>query len=365
MPQKNPVFPLVVVSEAKRVHRAEPKTTAAPLKGQGAKIKQKPSQKWEITASGLYLSCWFFLKGDKSTLESLSSLPGLLLGWRLLLPELCCCEMKQVQGFWERLNPTPVRQRQGVRVLVAGCQKKRKSWRHHIATHSRWSDVVITGRSVKLVKRTVQPNVKNPASILSFKCWEKAGEFSTNALHSNKTGRSHLSINWLLRFKRVCSTTTLKTEICRQLEGCFQYFRLELGYKTEQIIFVMVTCLQMLKCCRKPAMRICSFTVSLLLHDALLSVVLTFDQQQRGISERVKLQELSIQETCNIVSFAPIYLILQASHLIQTRSTAPCWIVKVSSWFQSSLITLQAAARLFLGQTDNIIKSGEEVAPCS
>lgn len=149
------------------------------------------------------------------------------------------------------------------------------------------------------------------------------------------------------------STTTLKTKICCQLERRFQYFRLEFGCKMEQIIFVIVTCLGW------NAAVILLWAFSLFLYHSMMHYCLS------GILERGEQQELSLQETCNIVFFSPIYLILQASHLNRTRRTAPSWIVKVSSWFQSSLITLQAAAHLLLGQTDNIIKSREEVAPCS
>lgn len=109
-------------------------------------------------------------------------------------------------------------------------KKKRKSWRHRLATHGRWSDVVITGLPVRHVARAVQPNVKSSASIFSLKCWEKAGELSLicklflqnqsadgfqsfhmlmrAAVHKctareRDRGRSHLSINWTLRVKRV------------------------------------------------------------------------------------------------------------------------------------------------------------------
>lgn len=125
------------------------------------------------------------------------------------------------------MNPRPVSQCRGARLLVAGCQeKKRKSWRHRLATHGRWSDVVITGLPVRHVARAVQPNVKSSASIFSLKCWEKAGEFSLicklflenqsadgfQSFHMlmramvhkcTDRGRSHLSINWTLRVKCV------------------------------------------------------------------------------------------------------------------------------------------------------------------
>lgn len=109
-------------------------------------------------------------------------------------------------------------------------KKKRKSWRHRLATHGRWSDVVITGLPVRHVARAVQPNVKSSASIFSLECWEKAGEFSLicklflenqsadgfqsfhmlmRAMVNKRTarerdrGHSHLSRNWTLRVKCV------------------------------------------------------------------------------------------------------------------------------------------------------------------
>lgn len=87
------------------------------------------------------------------------------------------------------------------------------------------------------------------------------------------------------------STTTLKTKICCQLERRFQYFRLEFGYKMEQIIFVIVTCLSW------NAAVILLWAFSLFLYHSMMHYCLS------GILERGEQQELSIQETCNIVFF--------------------------------------------------------------
>lgn len=58
------------------------------------------------------------------------------------------------------------------------------------------------------------------------------------------------------------STTPPKPKIRSRLEGSFRYSKLEFGFKVEQIIFGIVTCLR-LKGCLKPAVNIRFFIVSL------------------------------------------------------------------------------------------------------